>query len=500
MMFQRNVFPKSIASSLVFLATAGALVLGSGTGIASAATSAAPPWNPALGFADEHDCSSGDLREYGVDVSLPANTAVFAPEPGRIVGYQASSSAWQPGRLLEKLDSGPVVGLGHVNAPLVSIGTRVAAGQQITTIGDNGGNSHVEFMFDQSGQGGPGYYQRSYFCPPNPLPKLAFYMAQPPPSAQFTGASDPVAVSGGPNGMDLFMTGADGSLYHKWYNNGVWAGWESLGRPGAAVAGDVSVLVTSPGQAAIFARGSDGGLYARNSHTGGWDAWTRIASNVGGDPVAATGSGFASADVYYQDSVTQALDRTWWNGTGWSTAAVPDGRIVGKPAVHESNGLIQVFVRGINNELWSDRFTGTWAGWTDLNGQTASDPVLSTTKSGELDLYVTGLNDSPFWSNTAAGGWNLVSGQLTSAFEVVGNGPNVIDGFGRGLDGALWHYTGTGWESLGGSLQGNPSVAGGGPDPLDVFVRGADNAVYWTHWNNGWSAYQSMGNQITGSN
>jgi hypothetical protein len=327
--------------------------------------------------------------------------------------------------------------------------------------------------------------------------------------ATFTGASDPVVIQGGPNVMDLFETGVDGYLYHRWYSSGVWAGWENLGQPGAAVVGDVSVIVESPGTATIFARASDGGLSIRKSHPGGFDPWTRIASNAGGDPVAGTGSGFHSADVFYRDSVTNAVDSTWWNGTGWSTSSIPNGQLQGKPAVREAPGVIEVTVRGTTNEVWSNWFIGYWSGWADRHGQTIGNPATATSASGQIDLYVRSTNNTtPYLCNDSAGctGWIQMPGTITDGdIAPVANSPasNNQDAFYRATNGSLWYCWGPNCAAnsytLGGGVVGTPSAIGGPNNRIDSFVRGTDNAIFWKYYSGGWSEFQSMGNQVTGS-
>ena len=131
----------------------------------------APNWSSANGFYDEWDYSddpTGRLGEWGIDVPLAAGTPVYAPEAGTVVKYQASSTEWEPGRLLLRLDTGAVVGFGHVN-DLTAPGTHVAGGAEIATIGNNGSNSHTEFMYDASGAGAPNYYNRANFLPSPPV-------------------------------------------------------------------------------------------------------------------------------------------------------------------------------------------------------------------------------------------------------------------------------------------------------------------------------------------
>ena len=119
------------------------------------------PWaadGSASGFGnssqwDYSDDPSGGAGEYGIDEGLPtlaSGSAVYAPEPGN-VSYQPSTVWWEPGRVVLLLDTGGMVGFGHVNMT-VSPG-HVTAGQQIAVVACNPGggdcsNSHVEFMYD----------------------------------------------------------------------------------------------------------------------------------------------------------------------------------------------------------------------------------------------------------------------------------------------------------------------------------------------------------------
>jgi hypothetical protein len=119
------------------------------------------PWaadGSASGFAassqwDYSDDPSGSAGEYGIDEGLPtlaSGSVVYAPESGN-VSYQPSTVWWEPGRLVLLLDTGGMVGFGHVNMT-VSPG-HVDAGKPIAVVACNPGggdcsNSHVEFMYD----------------------------------------------------------------------------------------------------------------------------------------------------------------------------------------------------------------------------------------------------------------------------------------------------------------------------------------------------------------
>jgi hypothetical protein len=144
-----------------------------------------PPWDPALGYRGVHDYTGGDPREYGIDVMLPAGAAVSSPEPGTVTAYAASTTEWEPGRLLFRLDRGGVIGFGHVK-DVTRPNTHVEGGQRIATIGDLDRNSHVEFMYSPSGRTA----KRSDFTsfpksdPQSPFVLLESYMTNRPPPQQ----------------------------------------------------------------------------------------------------------------------------------------------------------------------------------------------------------------------------------------------------------------------------------------------------------------------------
>src|ERR1700674_4998580 len=131
-----------------------------------------PYWTYPTGFHDNWDYSddpTGSLGEYGLDVPLSAGTSVYAPETGTVVAYQScpqGQTCWYPGRLLEQVGNGAVVGFGHVNQ---SASGSIQGGQLVATIGDQGTNSHVDFMYSLTGSYSAG---RNPFMPPSPVSPL----------------------------------------------------------------------------------------------------------------------------------------------------------------------------------------------------------------------------------------------------------------------------------------------------------------------------------------
>jgi serine/threonine protein kinase len=82
---------------------------------------------------------------------------------------------------------------------------------------------------------------------------------------------------------------------------------------------------------------------------------------------------------------------------------------------------------------------------------------------------------------------------FTFSPAVVSWGPDRIDLFGRGTDGAIYHnYWDGSWhtfESLGGNFIYGPAVSSWGAGRLDVFAIGTDDAIYHNYWDGSWHGW-----------
>ena len=68
-------------------------------------------------------------------------------------------------------------------------------------------------------------------------------------------------MSWGPSRLDIFVRGTDNALGHRWYENGTWYGWESLG---GVLTSAPDVSSWGPNRLDVFVRGTDTAL---------WHAW-----------------------------------------------------------------------------------------------------------------------------------------------------------------------------------------------------------------------------------
>ncbi len=79
----------------------------------------------------------------------------------------------------------------------------------------------------------------------------------------------PAAVSWAAGRVDLFGTGADGELRHRWLANGAWSEWESLG---GNLDSAPTVASWASGRLDVFARGS-GDHQLQKYFSNGWSSW-----------------------------------------------------------------------------------------------------------------------------------------------------------------------------------------------------------------------------------
>ncbi|MEV7628842.1 hypothetical protein AB0O15_37955, partial [Actinoplanes sp. NPDC089786] len=81
--------------------------------------------------------------------------------------------------------------------------------------------------------------------------------------------------------LDVFVRGADGALWHKWYN-GEWHDWESLG---GELTSAPAVAAWGPDRLDVFVRGADGALWHK-WYNGEWHDWESLGGELTDDPTA----------------------------------------------------------------------------------------------------------------------------------------------------------------------------------------------------------------------
>jgi hypothetical protein len=293
-------------------------------------------------------------------------------------------------------------------------------------------------------------------------------LASAPPSPPHE--NGPTISSWGRGRLDVFMKGADGALWHKFYDASVgWQGWSSLGAPpiGVTLASDPVAISWGYARIDIFVRGSDNALWHKyyDVNLGGWSGWYSHGETLTSGPTA----------------------------TSWGS------------------GRLDVLYRGSDNTLRHIFYAssiGAWSGEYNHGGALASDPSAITWGYGRIDVVARGADGTLQHDDydLSAGGWltnwESLGGSLISRPAITTWGPRRLDVFAVGNDNTLQHtyfYAGTwqGWSSQG-TLNGtlmtsNPGAIAWSAGRLDIFVRGQGNTLWHKFYDSsvGWSGWYS---------
>ena len=264
----------------------------------------------------------------------------------------------------------------------------------------------------------------------------------------------PAAASWASGRLDVFVTGTDRQLWHRWYE-GAWSGWEVLG---GGMSGGPAVASWGPGRLDVFARTTDGQLWHR-FYAGVWSGWEPLGGVLDDRPaVASWGPG--RLDVFVTGTDGQLWHR-WYAGV-WSQWEVLGGRLSGGPAVASwSAGRLDVFARGTDGQLWHRWYAGGWSEWEALGGLLDGGPAVASWSAGRLDVFVTGT-DGQLWHRWYEGAWSV-------------------------------------WETLGGRLSAGPAVSSWAPGRLDVLAKGADRQLLHTWYDGGWASPRPLSVVVDGT-
>jgi hypothetical protein len=207
-------------------------------------------------------------------------------------------------------------------------------------------------------------------------------------------ASDPTAVSRHPGRRDVFVTGTNGEIYTRWFNNGSWngSGWVSLG--GSAVGGPTAASMDHD-RIDLFWRGTDNTLrWKRWTQAGGWNNPTNLGGDLDSDP-AAVSWGADRIDVFAKNSNGNLIQRAFNNGN-WGNWHNHGHVVVGAPTVcaRVANRL-DVFWRTTNGSLRHKRWTGMgWTGVKNLGaaGATTGNPGAVSRVPGHISVFIPRAN------------------------------------------------------------------------------------------------------------
>ncbi len=193
---------------------------------------------------------------------------------------------------------------------------------------------------------------------------------------------------------DVFVRGADNSLYHRRGTN-TWSKWENLG---GLLSSDPAVASSAPGSLDVFVRGPFAHLWHRSFDGYTWSDWEDLGGNLKSEPAA------VSRKPGQLDVFARGTDDALWHlscdGMGWSSWRSLGGVLTSGPGVACSpdRGRLDVFVRGVGNTLW--HMMGTpkhgsfqWTPWENLGGSPfASSPAAVSWAHDRIGVFVRGTD------------------------------------------------------------------------------------------------------------
>ncbi len=266
--------------------------------------------------------------------------------------------------------------------------------------------------------------------------------------------------------LDLFVTGADGTVWSNWWEAAPgWQHWFQVSpqvkmQPGATV---TALWRSNDTHLDLFATGTDGAVWSTWWEASpGWQHWFLINPQVKMQPGATVTALWRSNDTHldlFATGTDGAVWSTWWEATpGWQHWFLISPQVKMQPgatvtALWRSNDThLGLFSTGTDGTVWSTWWEATpnWQPWFSLQVETQACTNLPINYAGGQRLFPDGGDADRYCrdSNTIQDGrpgynWTEVCGSYftspncylpVSCYQLCQTyGPNIHAGF------AFWH-------------------------------------------------------------
>ncbi len=224
----------------------------------------------------------------------------------------------------------------------------------------------------------------------------------------------PSIVSWGTDRIDLF-TRSSANFYHKFWTSGTnWSpanGFTSIGAP-SGVSSTPTACTWGTDRIDVIGLNSVGAAYNKVYQGSWWPSqteWVSLGTREFSETPAIVTMTVNRLDVVGRGKDGNAYHKTWspsgWSPsqTGWTNIGGPQGGSLAGPIslVSWGNGRLDMVARSSSNELLYKNWTsGVWwpsqTTWARLAVDIASDPVIVSSGSGNLDIFVRG-SDGSLW-------------------------------------------------------------------------------------------------------
>jgi len=265
--------------------------------------------------------------------------------------------------------------------------------------------------------------------------------------------------------LSLFAIGKDDQLYHNWQQTSGGSyqdNWVPLGGP---FSGSPSVLLNSEGNIVIFARGkiSRSLMYNHQVHNATavyWAGWANLGGILTSGPSAVlTAESLVHVFVRGVDKglfekkqvATHSGTVAWskYDGLGGLLASHPS-----VPATLNPVNLLEIFVRQADRAIWYKKQQATtlasdssvtWSEWQSLGGKMSSGPAVVINHDGLLEVFARGMNREIFRKSQVDHDsveyklWESLGGDSASTPTALLHPNGAVHIFYRGSDKKIYH-------------------------------------------------------------
>ncbi len=227
------------------------------------------------------------------------------------------------------------------------------------------------------------------------------------------------------NELHVVVRSTDGSgIWHSYINrsDGSFSGWTLL----SGYTQSAPTLTWNGTHLCLVVRGLDDRIYYRfytlASRT--WSEWTPLPSGLTGDSPAATilnGTlhivvrGIDGSSLWHSN-----VDLSTGTFSGWT---LMDGMTQSPPTLAACSSLNQVYsvVRGLDDKIYRNTWTGSgWTGWQAIPSGYTNDGPGATVINEELYIVVQGLEGLNIWQSST----NLITGAFSGWTQINGFTPS----------------------------------------------------------------------------
>ncbi|KAL9609357.1 MAG: hypothetical protein Q9167_005865 [Letrouitia subvulpina] len=282
------------------------------------------------------------------------------------------------------------------------------------------------------------------------------------------------AISTGTSLMDVFFVDVDGNLQQKYFDGYQWqppsTDWRNL-TDGSLLEQSAVPAVTSwgPGRLDIFATGVDTQLHHKYYDGTKWVPEGGQTESLGGsltlEPTAISW-GENRFDIFAISRETYGLSHIYWDGSSWSgwenVGSASSVTLYSPSATTWGPNRLDVFLVNSEGRLIHNFYDGSQWIEEDLNGDfsgkfSGTPAVISSKSDGfsndRIDVVVLGSDKTYYhlyWDGTKWSDWSSHGGDFASSPSINSwqkNAAQRLDIFGITSKGALGHQTwwGQGW-------------------------------------------------------